>query len=80
MKKVELENDLRNGYDSTVQNVNYHLAKKQDAKNNYISGTHEKMIVFHESNKIQIMQLMNRLTDDNVEEINQEFENLKTPK
>lgn len=66
MKKVELEYDLRNEYDYAIQQLNYHLAKKQDAKNNIVRGTHEKMIIFHESKKTQIMQLINRLTDDNV--------------
>ena len=80
MKKLELENYLRKGYDDTIQQLNYHLAKMQDVKNNQVRGTHEKMIVFYELNKKQIMQLLNRLTDDNVEEISQEFDNLKLPK
>jgi len=80
MKKVELENDLRNGYDYNVQKINNHLAKKQDAKNNIVRATQEEMITFHEWNKTQIMLLINRLTDDNVDKINQEFENLKAPK
>ena len=80
MKKVELEYDLRNGYDYAIQQLNYHLAKKQDAKNNLVIGTHEEMGIFHESNKTQILLLINRLTDDNVDEISQEFENLKPPK
>ena len=36
MKKAELEFELRNGYDYNVQKISYHLAKKQDAQNNYI--------------------------------------------
>jgi hypothetical protein len=80
MKKAELEFELRNGYDYNVQKISYHLAKKQDAQNNYIKGTHEKMLIFHELNKMQIIQLINSLTDDNVDEISQEFENMKAPK
>jgi hypothetical protein len=45
-----------------------------------IKGTHEKMLIFHELNKMQIIQLINSLTDDNVDEISQEFENMKAPK
>ena len=80
MKKAELEYDMRNFYDYNVHNVNNHLAKKQDAKNNIVKATQEEMIIFHEWNRTQIMLLINCLTDDNVDEISKEFENLKAPK
>lgn len=80
MKKAELEYDMRNGYDYNVQQINNHLAKKQDAKNNIVRATQEEMIFFHVWKKTQISLLINRLTDDNVDEISQEFDNLKPPK
>ena len=80
MKKLELEYDLRTGYDYAIQQLNYHSAKKQDAKNNFVRATQEEMIIIYEWSKTHIMLLINRLTDDNVDEINQEFENLKAPK
>jgi len=45
-----------------------------------VRATQEEMIITHEWNKTQIMLLINRLADENVDEINQEFENMKTPK
>lgn len=47
MKKEELEYDLRNGYDHAIQQLNYHLAKKQDAKNNFVKAKQEEMIIIH---------------------------------
>lgn len=38
---------------------------------------HEKIKIEYESEQRQIMQWLNRLTDDNTDEINNEFDNFK---
>ena len=77
MKKSELEIELRNQYDHESGQLTYHTAKKIDANNNVIRASHEEMIELHQANQKKILLWLNRLTDDNTNEIEKEFRNWK---
>lgn len=77
MERSELEIELRNQYDYESGKLTHHMAKKVDAKNDVMLASHEEMIKFHKINQEKILLWLNRITNDNTNEIEKEFKNWK---
>ena len=77
MNKAELTEKLINEHEKVNERLNYHLGKLLTPKSIAERDLHEKMKIKYELEQSQIMQWLNCLTDDNADEINNEFDNSK---
>ena len=76
MNKIELEGKLIDEYEKVSEKITYHIGKLIKPNSMKEKEMHEKMKINYETKHMQIKQLLNRLTDDNTDEIFNEFGNL----
>jgi hypothetical protein len=75
MKRAELENKLTNAYDYANEQFKTHSGKLYDKHSNRIM--HEELAKYYETNAKQISLLILQVTNDNIEEISKELDEIK---
>jgi len=78
MKRDELENKLDSAYEYANQHLKSHAGKMLDKHSDRLMQ--ERLAKYYEENANQISRLITTLTNDNIEEINKELEELLKPR
>lgn len=78
MKRDELENKLDTTRENAYERLVYHTGKMYDKHSDRLM--HEGLVKYYETNAKQILLLIHQLTNDNIDEIEKELEELLKPR
>lgn len=78
MNRDELENKLYVAYMHANEQFRTHTSKMHDKHSDRLM--HDGLAKYYETNSKQISLLINQVTDDNIEEINEKLEEIQKPR